>query len=43
MHAGIGRAHARQPHARDAGDDDDREVGDAGAGPANTTGVSQKM
>lgn len=42
MHAGIGRAHARQPHARDGGDDDDRDVDDAGAGPANTTGVCPK-
>lgn len=36
MHAGIGRARARQPHARDGGDNDDRDVDGAGARPTNT-------
>lgn len=42
-HARRHRPRARAAAARrDAGDDDDREVGDAGAGPANTTGVCPK-
>lgn len=42
MHAGMGRARARQPHARDGVDNDDRDVDDAGAGSSSTTGVCPK-
>lgn len=43
MHAGIGRARARQPHARDGGNNDDREVHGAGATPASTTDECPKI